>query len=257
MATKKTSAKKAPAPTSGSTDLATIEQEMAAESRAIAGRIQQPTGARIKVAKNKFTIPGHGETDVMDCVIVDFASRNDFFPGKFDPKNIVPPVCAAAGFAKHDELVPFDESPKKEADACGDCPNNVFGSDGDGKACKNSIMFALFPAEGYDEETPILTLSVAPASLKACNAYLSMLAGKEINPIRVITQVTFDQAPDYAKLEFQLRHPDEGGFENPFAAEMWKRKAEARKLLVAAPDFTREARKAPQAARAKGRGGRK
>ena len=120
---------------------------------------------------------------------------------------------------------------------------NQFGSDGNGKACKNKRRLAVLPTY-FDESTPIYTLEVSPTGLKAFDKYVSSLASIQRKvPAQLITEVGFDEARDYSTLTFKAAQP----LEAATVAKIFARIEEGRARINVEPDpaaFS-EAGKAP------------
>ena len=107
-----------------------------------------------------------GQTDLPDCSVT----------GDVDTKYAdaaIPPYVGA--FV---DLVPRgkDEDTPAEAEVCGECPNNIFGSSptGEGKACKQSYTLAVLPADQPDGH--IHKLKISSSGMKFFNSYLKNIA---------------------------------------------------------------------------------
>lgn len=230
MATKKTSSAVA---TRKASNIVSIQESLRAQAAQMSEKTAPAGGSAIRVSQDKKFILPDGTTSEgpLDLVIVEFMSRNTFYEGAYDPKNISPPACFAIG-PNPKKLVPSDNSPAKQSDECSGCPMNQFGSDGDGKACKNTRMLAVLPPDA-DEDTPIWTLSVSPSAIKAFDGYVNTIAAKfNVPPVGVITTVEFDPSVSYAKLRFSDPRP------NPQVVEMFSRQDEARAMLTVEPDVS-------------------
>lgn len=93
------------------------------------------------------------------CVIIAaWCLENVYYEGAFDADNRTPPTCFA--FCKNpdekDEMAPHEMVDKedafdRQADTCGECPQNEWGSaeKGRGKACSNRRRLAILPAGVY------------------------------------------------------------------------------------------------------------
>lgn len=209
------------------------EAEMAKEAAEIASRIGAPGGDTIQVTQDKlFKFPDGTETPgPFDAVIVDFVSGNFFYEGKFDKKNITPPSCFALG-TDPKNMVPSSSSPDRQAVDCNVCPNNLFGSDGAGKACKNTRILALLPPDAT-EETPLWILKVSPTGLKSFDAYVSKIASAfNSGPVKVISAIGFDPNQEYPTVRLGQPKP------NPDVGVFFGRREEARKRLLTEPDVT-------------------
>jgi len=155
---------------------ASIQQEILELQK----RVQAPTGSRISVMNNgKFKVPGIGEVEgPIDVIVVQFAAANYLYKGAYRKDNPQPPVCAAVGKGTNDDLIPAENAPEIQADDCKTCPMNQFGSNGNGKACKNMKMVALLPADaGEGNESDIMTISVSPTGIKDFDSTISKIAG--------------------------------------------------------------------------------
>jgi hypothetical protein len=216
-----------------SSNIVSIREQLAAQAAAMADRTAPPTGIAIRVTQDKhFMLPDGTKTaGPLQLVIVDFTSKNAFYPGAYDPKNISPPACFAIG-NNIKTMAPSAASPEKQADACGTCPMNQFGSAGDGKACKNSRLLAVLPP-GADEDTPLWTLATSPTANKGYDAFVSEVA-RVFNtpPVGVVVTVGFDPNETYAKLVFTAPVP------NPDIEACFARLPEATKLLATEPDVS-------------------
>lgn len=225
---------------------ADIDAEMQAEVAAIADRIGQPGGNLIAVTQDKqFKLPDGTTSDEVYAVIVDFNSANMLYEGRYDPKNPAPPICFALGKVVKD-LVPSEHSPQKQADRCQGCPMNEFGSDGNGKACKNQRQLILALPDNEDEDAPLYKMRVSPTAIKHFDSYVASVASKlQRPPVAVVTKIYFDPNNDYPSLRFAIDAP------NPAMAAHFGRRAEAQALLNTEPDLSQVA--ASEAKPAKGR----
>jgi hypothetical protein len=144
---------------------------------------------------------GRKTKEPLQLVVVDFIAANMFYEGKFDPQNPSPPACFALG-ENPMQLVPSGNSPNQQSDSCKGCPMNEFGSDGNGKACKNQRVLAVLPPDAQPD-TPMWRLVVPPTSTKAWDAYVkSVVSMYQMPPVSVVTTVSFDESVDYPKLQF-------------------------------------------------------
>lgn len=114
--------------------------------------------------------------NTLDAVILDFAYVNSYYDKPYNPNVVEIPGCFAIGRDK-DNLAPHKEAAKPEHTQCLGCPQNEFGSRGDGskgKACKNSIRLTLIAAGDLDKPTDkwkIAYLNIPATSLKGFGAY--------------------------------------------------------------------------------------
>lgn len=220
-----------------------IKEQMAAELAALGERTAPAGGDKIQLKGKQFNLPDGSQTDELQVVIVDFIATNNFYEGAYDPKNITPPACFAIGQVIT-QMVPSDNSPVKQADSCGVCPMNQFGSAGDGKACKNMRRLAVLPPDA-DADTPLWVLDVSPTGLKSFDGYVKTVATKfGVLPIGVVTTISFAPEVDYGSLRFGNPQPNEN------MTEHWSRRKEATERLMQEPDVSAYATPQPP----KGRG---
>ena len=196
---------------------ADIKARLEAMTKAQEGKTAPVGGNRIRLTQDKqFALPDGSKTrDPLQLVVVDFLSRNEFYENAFDKNNPEPPGCFAIGDIPL-RLVPSDNSPNKQAETCAECPMNVFGSRGDGKACKNGRMLAVMPVRGDGEtdedlaNAPIWLMQVSPTALKAWDGYVKDVQRQYgVPPLGVITEVGFSEAVTYAQLTFSSVGPNE------------------------------------------------
>jgi hypothetical protein len=184
----------------------TLREQLANESANIASRISQPGGDRIRYSKqNQLVLPDGSEVDELEVVVLDFISSNVFYDRDYDPKNPIPPACFAIG-ANPAELVPSKNSPAVQSTTCKACPNNQFGSKGNGKACKNTRLLAVIPYDGLvDGESDIWIQSIPPTSVKSFDAYVQLLSVRHKSvPIGVRTMLSMEPKADYASPRFKV-----------------------------------------------------
>ena len=208
------------------------------------GALGSAGGDMISVTQDKnFKLPdGTITADPLDLIIVDFVSANSFYEGAYNPNDIQPPAC----YAVHkiiDQMSPSDKSPNAQASNCATCPMNQFGSAGNGKACKNSRLLAVLPAD-FTADSPIWVIKVSPTALKNFDKYVSSLARNGILPSMVKTVVDFNPAETYAQLMFVDPQP----LDEEVIAAVFARQAEAKERLHQLPDFSAYGQSKPKVA---------
>lgn len=212
--------------------LVDIKAELKRQSEEIATRIGKPGGDFIKVQTDKtFKLPdGTIDKGPMSVVVIDFVGGNFFFDRPYKEGEMVPPACFAIG-TEVESLAPHASSPAKQSDDCKGCPNNVFGSNGAGKACSNTRVLAVV-APGADD-SPIYMLKVSPTGVRAWDAYVkSIKASFDSLPISVVTDIYFDDALKYPSLRFGNPR------ENDHLAKHFDLIKTARERLLTAPDVS-------------------
>lgn len=206
-------------------------EQLAAEAQAMINKAGSLAGDVIKVKNKKFVLPDGREAESFAAVIVDFINVNEFYEGRYDPKVIRPPVCAAKG-AEPNNMIPFEEAPKRQSDSCAECPNNQFGSEGKGKACKNGMWLAVVPADDL-AATP-LTVKLAPTAVTPFRRYLTQLASTGRPHFAVVTNFALDRSVDYAKIICEAPVP----LSMEDVSTVMGRRADAMKRLSTPTNFT-------------------
>lgn len=218
-------------PSAGS--IVSIQEALKAQAAAVSEKTAPASGNYIRVTQDKhFQLPDGTKTaGPMELVIVDFATKHAFYEGAYDPKALTPPACFALG-SNPMKMVPSPNSPIKQAENCQECPNNQFGSDGDGKACKNSRLLAVLPPDA-DADTPLWMLATSPTANKGFDGFVAgVVRTFEMPPVGVIATVGFDPNVTYAKLVFSDPKP------NPNVAVHFARQSEAKEALAVEPDVS-------------------
>ena len=211
---------------------AAIKEQLQNEAAGIQDQIGAPATNSIKIRDKVFTLPdGTVVQDSLEVVIIDFLSRNNYYEGKWDPKNPEPPVCFAIDKSAK-ALVPSENSAEmqvKKGKTCDECPMNEWGSDGDGKACKNTRLLAVVLPDA--EEPEVYTLSVPPTAIKGFDGYVGSVAKLyQLPPIGVRTTITFHQEKNYPLPLFSNPIPNED-IEEHFAF-----RADAETILFVEPE---------------------
>jgi hypothetical protein len=142
----------------------------------------------------------------MRVVVAASAFENALFISKFDPNNIVSPLCFA--LAENDEdLKPHDNSFKKqggEDGMCLGCEHAEWGSDpnspsGRGKACKSVRRLGLIPEDALFEglsKAQVAMLRVPVTSVANWATYVHTLAATAKRPVwSVVTEITVKPDP--------------------------------------------------------------
>lgn len=210
-----------------------IKAELKKRAEGIKDRIQAPSGDSIRVTQDKkFKLPnGQEGPGPLALVILDFICVNTFFDRPYKEGDILPPACMALG-QNPKTLVPEAVSPVKQADSCAECPNNVFGSDGAGKACKNLRLLAVVE-DNDNPDSPIYLLKVSPTAIKAFDGYVATIQTQfDSLPVSVVTDVYFDPNLKYGSLRFGNPRP------NPNLAIHFDRIAAATARLGVIPDVS-------------------
>jgi hypothetical protein len=108
-------------------------------------------------------VPGN----TMPCIIVGSAYERALYEGPFDPNNPKNPVCFALT-TDGENGKPHENSLKPQNATCAGCPNDEWGSAGEGrrgKACKEIRRLALIPADKLQSAADILNAELASAKV--------------------------------------------------------------------------------------------
>lgn len=166
------------------------KEEMAKEAAAVS-KAFRPTVGQIST---KSGILAYMDQPIpqnkLRCIVLAAIFENNYFEGKYDPKNPRNPVCYAFGKATSDGQVPFMSppdyvtEPNRKAADCVVCPWSKWASDpdspsGKGKRCKEIYKLALVPAATADQDitkTEIAILRVPVTSRKNFELYVNEAA---------------------------------------------------------------------------------
>ena len=215
--------------------LVSVQDMLAAQLAALAGKTEAAGGGSIRINNNKtFTLPDGTETDTIKVVIIDFTSQNRYYANAYNGNAIVPPNCFAIGDIPT-QMVPSANSPEPQCDTCSGCPQNQFGSgtNGSGKACKNSRVMAVIDASNDSPDAPLWTLTASPTAIKSFDGYIKNVQRMfNVPPVGVVTEVTFDPNSTYASIRFGDPEP------NHNVEAHIGRMTEAREILQREPDVS-------------------
>ncbi len=152
---------------------------------------------------------GDGPRGSIDVVIVK-ANPNlskTWYEQGWDENNNNPPDCASAN-----GIVPDQGVPKKQSEACANCPRNAWGSDpkgGKGKACGDHRRLAVVPKDDLRNEAlggPLL-LRCPAASLQDMAAFDSRYKGMGYPYYSMAIKIGFDPQESYPKFTFAAIRP--------------------------------------------------
>ena len=207
-------------------NLVSIQDALKAQAAAMGDRIQPATGNMIRATQDKkIILPDGTKTEgPLQLVVLDFVTMHNFYPAGFDEKNIVPPDCYAIG-VNPKAMTPMANSPNIQAKNCQECPNNEWGSKGDGKACNNERLLAVMPPDA-DDDTPIWLLKVSKTAIKGFDGFVAGLRRVyQSVPIQFVVTVGFNDSKTYPSWEFSDPQP------NPNLEVHFGRQGEAIELL--------------------------
>ena len=193
------------------TEIATLEQEMAAAAEAMAAGLQVSSD-KISTQNKAYKLPdGTILGPVMEAVVLGFTHSHSYYDNEqYDPQNIQEPSCYSDTIGNADK-VPAASIEKPFSPNCDSCPNNQFGSasNGKGKRCKEEMRVALVPkgTEG------VVTLNIPPTGIKAFSKTINSIIKANGLPVKAMCRFEFNPSvqfsqpiitdatdnPDYAK----------------------------------------------------------
>lgn len=213
-----------------------LREQMAANISADLARLGNSGGKdTIRVTQDKkFQMPDDTMIEPpLDLIIVDFVYRNEYYLGAFNRKELTAPACFAVA-PEQINLVPSNNSPKKQSERCTGCQWDKYGSspNGDGKACKNTVYMAVLPPDATEDGT-LYVIKSSPTAITPFNNYVIKVArATQLAVWGVTTKVSFDPNVPYSSLRFDIAGP------NPIAEIAASRRVEARHRLLQEPDFS-------------------
>lgn len=174
-------------------------------------RVKIPSGGGLA-----FEVPGD-DPDSPDIekelvgIVIDHHPVNAYWESKYDGQN-TPPSCSSL-----DGKTGINTE-TGEVHNCLNCPFNEFGSDGEGKACKNMHRLYILP-----ENSPLpYILTLPPTSIKAWKNYLGKrIVIKGLRPHHVITKVTLKKETNKSGISYSsAQFAVVGKIDDKFKAEL-------------------------------------
>ena len=181
--------------------LVSIQERIAKRLANVDKSTQAPASQRISTKSSKFTLPDGKQSDgPLNCVIVDYINTNSYYADAYNENDIKPPACHSVG-RDLKSMTPDANVAKPVSEQCDGCPNNEFGSSGRGKACTNNVILALLP-EGYTDKSELFTVKVSPKGLGPWSTYVRTLSEQGVDPVQVVTSISFKTGVSYPSLLF-------------------------------------------------------
>jgi hypothetical protein len=192
--------------TQESTDVLDLQAELRAQLAAAKEAVAPPSGFSISVKGKQFTLPdGSVNPGPMNAVILDWVTLNMYYSGAYNANQPEGPKCFALG-RKLAELSPPEDVPTRQNDTCSGCAMNEWESapgGGKGKACKNTRRLLVVGSTDIGEGTQPYILPVSPTGLSHFDKYVTSLVDRGLNPIEVVTEISFDANAAYPSLRFK------------------------------------------------------
>lgn len=189
-------------PGSTGTAVISIKDRIASRLAKVNESTAAPASSKISVKGSVFTLPdGKSSKGPLNCVVVDYINSNIFYEGAYVEGQFSQPTCNAIG-SEIKLMAPAESVENKQSDTCATCPQNEFGSKGRGKACQNGVVLAIL-AEDFDDDSEVYTIRVSATGLKDWGKYVRELSELGVDPIQVITSLTFKEGLSYPSLKFR------------------------------------------------------
>lgn len=196
-------------------------------------------GNSISLRGGKFSHQGATLGREIEVIILSFSHVKTYYGQAFDAENMTAPGCMAVSETGKD-MVPVEDAPNKQAEACGSCPLNKFNTaeKGKGKACKDGRRLAVISTEVDDlSEAEIALITVPPSSLKNFAGYERTLHNKlKVPSLGVITKISMDEDAEWPTLDFEVVKQITD--KKMLAMLIKRREDETNELLMGTPDFS-------------------
>ena len=220
------------------TDMASIAEQLKAQSLAQQDTSEAAGGSLIKASHSGFTVPGVGDVEApLQVVILGFVSMKTYYDKPYNPNEIHPPACAALGIGTFESLVPQADSPDKVNDTCLGCAFNEFGTSntGKGKKCSDyKVLAFMLPDAKVDD--PIYTVRISPSGLTEFNAYTNRLNKRyQLPTVAFISELGIKPAGASVAITVKELTPIEDA---PLLSNFMGRQEEALKMLLEPIRFT-------------------
>lgn len=183
---------KTPEATTTSTEVATIQAQIAAQLARQQETAQgmRSTGSYITFKNAQLKVDGISiPANQLDVRVLAAVSERTWYAEAFDADKIQVPNCYALN-----DTMPHLEAADPQADNCGDCPHNKWGSakQGRGKACREGARVVVIPAnvplaaaQMYTAKVPITSLSAVTGFTARCQQANKMM-GEFVTKLSVV-----------------------------------------------------------------------
>lgn len=192
----------------------------------------------------------------IEVIVLAFVTENQFYDQdqEYDSDNPQSPICyafgrpePAPGNGRADDMVPHEEVPDKQCEACVDCPHFEWKSakKGKGKACKEVRRLTMILADSVEhgaqgvEDAEEVNLKISVTNTKAWGGYVQQVAALKRPPFAVITEIAaFNDPKTQYRLQFKLVEQIKDAA--VFAALMARVEESKTKIVAAYPVFDPE-----------------
>jgi len=180
--------------------LTSVQQRIQSRLAKINETTAAPSGQNISVKGSMFKLPnGQTSPGPLNCIILDYCNKNMFYTKPYQEGDFEEPECYAVG-REIKTMAPTIEDPVSAT--CDTCPNNKFGSKGRGKACSNNVLLAILP-EDFTEDSDVFTIKASATAIKSWTNYVRELSSVNVDPIQVVTSLSFETGLAYPSLRFK------------------------------------------------------
>lgn len=181
----------------------------------------------------KYVFPDKSEMAEFEGIVVDFATVQVLYDGPYVAGQINQIVCYAAA-TKPTDLAPLPEVITPQSDDCKSCLKSKFGADGSKPECGLRKQLAILPVDA-DSSSELLILDLPVMAAKQFDKYAQSVLVAEGKPIyMVVTKFSFDQTVKFDSPRFENVDACDGDQ----AGAAYARREEARRMLLAAPNFS-------------------
>lgn len=146
------------------------------------------------------------QNDAIEVVIVNAAKvSRAYFKDQFDPNKTVAPTCWSVDTQRPDQSVPEHQ---RQSNRCMDCPQNVRGSAGRGRACRFSQRIAVVFQDDLEKiyQLQLPATSIFGKTVRGqmpLQEYARHLSKNNTLCASVITKIYFDSSSPVPKLFFK------------------------------------------------------
>ena len=174
----------------------------------------------------------------LDVVILTAPISRTYYPGKYDPNVKVAPACWAIGDTAQG-MKPAVSAQEPQNATCAGCPKDQWGTalnGGKGKACKETRVLTLLPAEVTKDAALVASTQEAilrppVTSLKNYSQYITQLGALfKLPPLAVVTKIKCSPHPQNL-YEIQFHKMDTIADEAVLGALLARSAAEKQKHL--------------------------
>ena len=171
----------------------------------------------------------------LDVVVLGAVREHQYFPERYDPNNIQPPLCWAIGMEEGTMGPDAQLVTEAQSDNCADCKMFEWGSDpngGRGKACKEKRRLAFISATALQDDilgAEIATLTIPVMSVANWSGYVNKIAAALGRPAWAVV-TTISVVPD-PKSQFKVKFDYVLSVNEDYLNDLHKKVTEAEPVL--------------------------